>query len=89
MIELLSLPGHQAPPAKLDDWVAQLTVLGGPVTVSRDSPGASWLEVAPLRLRGYAMLEGGLVGVVGVDFPSERPRGGLDDDPDFRDEDEP
>ena len=108
MIELLSLPAHQAPPTKLEDWVARLSELGGPVTVNRDSPGASWLEVASLRLRGYAMLEGGLVGAINFELtdPDPSPASRVveaaaralgwevhaddpDDDPDFRDEDEP
>jgi len=73
MIELLSLPGHKAPPTSLDAWVVQLSTLGGPVTVTRDSPGASWLEVGPLRLRGYAMLEGGLVGAINFELTDPDP----------------
>ena len=73
MIELLSLPGHQAPSTTLDAWVAQLSTLGGPVTVTRDSPGASWLEVGRLRLRGYAMLEGGLVGAINFELTDPDP----------------
>ncbi len=108
MIELLSLPGHKAPPTSLDAWVVQLSTLGGPVTVTRDSPGASWLEVGPLRLRGYAMLEGGLVGAINFELtdPDPSPASRViesaaqalgwevhaddpDEDPDFRDDDEP
>ena len=73
MIELLSLPGHKAPPTSLDAWVAQLSALGGPVTVTRDSPGATWLEVGRLRLRGYAMLEGGLVGAINFELTDPDP----------------
>jgi hypothetical protein len=58
MIELLALPGWQAPPTSLDQWVAQLSESAGPVTVTRESTGVSWLEVAPLRLRGYAVIAG-------------------------------
>jgi hypothetical protein len=58
MIELLALPDWQTPPTPLDDWVAQLTAHAGPVVVTREERGASWLEVAALRLRGYAMHAG-------------------------------
>jgi hypothetical protein len=57
-IELLALPGWQAPPRSLDDWVVQLTAHAGPVAVTREDTDVSWLEVAQLRLRGYAMLAG-------------------------------
>jgi hypothetical protein len=73
MIELLSLPGHKAPPTSLDDWVAQLSALGGPVTVTRDAPGASWLELANLRLRGYAVREGGHVGAINFELTDPDP----------------
>ena len=108
MIELLSLPGHQAPPTTLDAWVAQLSTLGGPVTVTRDTPAACWLEVSPLRLRGYAILEGALVAAINFELtdPDPAPASRVvetaartlgwevhaddpDDDPDFRDDDEP
>src|SRR5512135_1273747 len=58
MIELLALPGWQAPPTTLDDWIARLTALAGPVAVTRESRAASWLEIDALRLRGYVVLEG-------------------------------
>jgi hypothetical protein len=58
MIELLALPGWQAPPTTLDDWIGRLTDLAGPVSVSRESNEATWLELGALRLRGYAVLAG-------------------------------
>lgn len=58
MIELLALPGWNTPAKSLDDWVERLTQLGAKVVVERESAGVSWLEIAPIRLRGYAMSEG-------------------------------
>ncbi len=58
MTELLALPGWNTPPRTLDDWVGQLTALGASIVVERESAGVSWIEVASMRLRGYAMSEG-------------------------------
>src|SRR6516164_2744063 len=58
MIELLALPGWQTPPTTLNDWIARLTDLSGPVTVTRESSEATWLEVGTLRFRGYAVMAG-------------------------------
>jgi hypothetical protein len=58
MTELLVLPAWNTPPRSLQDWVAQLTAQGVSVTVERESAGVSWIEVASMRLRGYAMSEG-------------------------------
>lgn len=58
MSELLALPGARTAPRTLDDWVAQLETHAGPVAVTREGSGASWLVVGRLRLRGYAMLAG-------------------------------
>jgi hypothetical protein len=59
MLEYLALPAWDTPETTVDAWVAQLSETGGPVIVSREPPEAVWLEVAPLRLRGYVVLENG------------------------------
>jgi hypothetical protein len=68
MTELLVLPGWQTAPTPLDDWVAQLSTHGGPVVVTREAKGASWLEIGPLRLRGYAMLAGRIVEAINFEL---------------------
>jgi hypothetical protein len=59
MLEYLALPAWKTPPTSLEAWIAQLSETAGPVIVSRESSTATWLEVAPLRLRGYAVIENG------------------------------
>jgi hypothetical protein len=59
MLEYLALPAWDTPETTVDAWVVQLSETAGPVIVSRESPSVTWLEVAPLRLRGYVMLENG------------------------------
>jgi hypothetical protein len=71
--ELLALPGWRTPPRTLDDWVAQLTTHAGPVVVSREGPDASWLEVASLRLRGYAVIAGRNVDAVNFELADSDP----------------
>ena len=73
MIELLALPGWQTPPTTLDDWLAQLGNHGGPVVVTHESSGACWLDLAPLRLRGYAMLAGRNVEAINFELTDPDP----------------
>ncbi|HMB04685.1 MAG TPA: hypothetical protein VKP69_13205 [Isosphaeraceae bacterium] len=73
MIELLALPGWQAPPTTLDDWIARLTALAGPVAVTRESRAASWLEIDALRLRGYVVLEGRRVEAINFELADPDP----------------
>ena len=71
--ELLALPGWQTPPRSLDDWVAQLTSHAGPVVVTREDTDVSWLEVAQLGLRGYAMLGGRNVDAINFELADSDP----------------
>jgi len=73
MIELLALPGWQTAPTTLDAWVAQLETHGGPVVVTRESTGASWLEIGTLRLRGYAILAGRAVEAINFELAQADP----------------
>jgi hypothetical protein len=59
MLEYLALPAWKTPATTVDAWVVQLSQSGGPVIVARESSTVSWLEVAPLRLRGYVVIENG------------------------------
>ncbi len=58
MIELLALPGWQAPPVTLEDWSSRLRESGSDVIVTRESTGVSWLECTRHRFRGYAVMAG-------------------------------
>ena len=76
MIELLALPGWQTPPTTLDAWVAQLEARRRPDVDRRPAsrPGVAWLEIAALRLRGYAMIEGRHVEAINFELARPRPR---------------
>jgi hypothetical protein len=73
MIELLILPAWNTPPLALDAWVAQLTAQGHPPTQSREDAGACWLEVGPLRLRGYAVIEGEHLAAINFELSAPDP----------------
>ncbi len=73
MIELLALPDWQTPPRSLDDWVAQFEALAGPVVVTRESSGVSWVEIGTLRLRGYVVLEGQRVEAINFELAAPDP----------------
>jgi hypothetical protein len=73
MIELLALPGWQAPPTTLDDWIGQLTALAGPVAVARESREETWLEIGALRLRGYVVFEGRRVEAINFELADPDP----------------
>jgi len=68
MIERLALPAWSTPPRPLDDWTGRLAATGQKVTVDRESPGSAWVEVAALRLRGYAVIEGGHVAAINFEL---------------------
>lgn len=103
-VEWLALPGWQAPPADINDWARALTEACGPTTVDRESAEVHWVEVGPMRVRGYAVIEGGKVAAVNFELfdPDLEPaRAALEaaadalgwelhaDDPDDEDDDDP
>ena len=59
MTEILALPGWKIEDTPLSAWVDQFEGQGWKAVVTRESPGVSWIEVAALRLRGYAVIEDG------------------------------
>jgi hypothetical protein len=73
MLELLALPAWRAAPRTIDEWVAQLKAAGGPVTVTRESAGVSWIEIGTLRLRGYVMMEGQHVDAINFELTDPDP----------------
>jgi hypothetical protein len=58
MLEYLALPAWNTPPTSVDSWVAELSE-AAPVIVTRESSTVTWLEMAPLRLRAYVVVESG------------------------------
>ncbi len=75
MVEYLALPDWNTPPTTVDAWVARLSETAGPVIVSRESSTVTWLEVAPLRLRGYVLVENGNASAINFELHA------LDPDP--------
>lgn len=71
MIELLAVPAWNAVATPLSAWVEQFENQGLSVAVERESTGVSWLEIASLRLRGYALTGGG--GVEAINFELAAP----------------
>lgn len=78
MIERLALPAWDTPPRPLDDWVAQLVAQGQPAVLARESSSVAWLEIAPLRLRGYAVLEGPHVTAIHFELSAPDPSRALE-----------
>jgi hypothetical protein len=58
MLEYLALPAWNTPPTSVDSWVAELSE-AAPVIVTRESSTVTWLEMAPLRLKAYVVVESG------------------------------
>jgi hypothetical protein len=73
MIELLALPAWDAPPRSPADWAAELAALGHPATVARAPDGDTWIEVAPLRLRGFVVIEDGLAAAINFELHDPDP----------------
>jgi len=73
MVEYLALPGWQTTPVDVQAWVAQLTELGGPTSLARESPTVNWVEVPGLRLRGYAVIEDGKVTAINFELHAPDP----------------
>ena len=73
MLEYLALPAWNTLETTVEAWVAQLSEAGGPVIVSRESSTVAWLEVAPLRLRGYVVLENGHASAINFELHAGDP----------------
>lgn len=73
MIEWLAIPKWDSPPRTLDDWVAGLEVAGHRPEVARDPPDGAWLEIGPLRLRGYVVFEDGAVSAINFELTDPDP----------------
>jgi hypothetical protein len=72
MIELLAIPSWNTDPKTLGDWTAALSAQGHPAIVARDDD-ETWIEVAPLRLRGYVSLEGPHVEAINFELAEADP----------------
>lgn len=70
MIELLAIPAWNTPPRTLGDWADALAALGHQPTIGREHDD-TWLEVAPLRLRGYVATEGQSVEAINFELHAQ------------------
>jgi len=69
MLEFLAIPAWNGAPRSLDDWAAALKAAAGHApTIDRLGPDEAWLELAPLRLRGYAVIDGNLVSAINFEL---------------------
>ncbi len=73
MVEYLALPAWNTPETTVDAWVVALSESAGPVIVSREGSAAAWLEVAPMRLRGYVLIESGHAAAVNFELRDPDP----------------
>ena len=71
MVELLAIPGWQAPVRTVEDWLNALAVLGHAARISLDEDHDTWIEVPDLSLRGLTVLDG--VNLEAIHFELENP----------------
>lgn len=72
MTELLAIPTWNAVPRALADWQAALAEQGHPAEITKDDE-ETWIEVGPLRLRGYVELTGGHVEAINFELADPDP----------------
>jgi hypothetical protein len=69
MLEYLAIPAWQTPPTSLDAWVASLTeASGSPVVVTREGSSVAWLDLGPVRVRGYVQMENGQAAAINFEL---------------------
>ena len=73
MIERLALPSWNAPPLSLDAWTSRLKELGHPARISREGSAETWIELPALHLRGFAVIENGLVEAINFEIHASDP----------------
>lgn len=73
MTEILAIPKWKENPRPLDDWLAAFSDLGSAPTLNRDGAEAVWIELGPLRTRGYALAEAGLVTAIHFEIHAPDP----------------
>lgn len=78
MVEWLAIPATDTPPTGLAAWLDRMEALGHRPTIAREGSDGAWLEVAPLRLRGYAVFEGDHVEAINFELHAPEPGPALD-----------
>ncbi len=74
MIELLAIPGWQTPPTSLAEWAAHLEERSGcKPAIEQESPDGAWIEIAPLRVRGFAVLSGPAIEAINFEITDPDP----------------
>src|SRR5262249_24756079 len=76
--ELLAIPAWDKAPIPIDDWRSAFTSRGQPARSVREDD-ETWIDVAPLRLRGYVVLEGEGVGAVHFEVRDDAALGPLEE----------
>src|SRR6478609_3071361 len=78
MVEWLAIAGTDTPPIGLEAWIARLEACGHRPTIDRDGTDGTWLEIAPLRIRGYAIFEGAFVDAINFELHAPDPEPALE-----------
>ena len=78
MVEWLAIPGTDTPPTGLAAWLDRMESLGHAPAVDREGSEGAWIEVAPLRLRGYAVFEGENVDAINFELHDPDPEPALE-----------
>jgi hypothetical protein len=71
-MELLALPTWKTSPTTLEQWRAALSAQGHAAVISREG-GETWLEVGPLRVRGYVSFDGSYVEAINFELHDADP----------------
>jgi hypothetical protein len=74
MLEYLAIPAWNTQPTPISTWVERLSEVAGPVIMTRESSTVAWLEVAPLRLRGYVLIENGNASAINFELHDSDPK---------------
>ncbi len=73
MHEILVLPAWDGNPISVSDWIDAFGKGGHDAVLERESAGVSWLVVAAIRLRGYAVMDGLSVEAIHFELDAEDP----------------
>lgn len=78
MVEWLAIPATDTPPTGLAAWADRMEALGHKPAIDREGSDGAWLDVAPLRLRGYVVFEGDHVEAINFELHASDPAPALD-----------
>ena len=73
MIEWLAMPATGTESTTLYAWTGAFSDLGHAARVAHEGPGVAWIEVAAAGLRGYVVIEGGIVEAINFELRDADP----------------